>query len=131
MRTLRMLLIVPLVFMLTAPSSVFAQERHAVDLSALSQTIAGEVAKQDADRAAIHAALSRPEVRDIAEKSGINLDRVQASVDTLNAGSLAQAAAAAQQVNQTLVGGASTVVISTTTIIIALLIVLLIVVAVD
>ena len=131
MRTLRTLLVAPLVFMLIVPSSALAQDRHAVDPSALSQAIASEVARQDADRASIHQALNSPEVRDIAAKSGIDLDRVRASVDTLNAGSLAQAAAAAQQVNQTLIGGASTVVISTTTIIIALLLVLLIVVAVD
>ena len=131
MRTLRTLLIAPLVLTLTMSSSAFAQDRHAVDPSAISQAVASEVARQDADRAAIHQALARPEVRDLAAKSGINLDRVGAQVDTLNGSSLSQVAAAAQQVNQTLVGGASTVVISTTTIIIALLIVLILVVAVD
>ena len=131
MRTLRTLLIAPLALALTMSSSAYAQERHVVDPSTISQAVASEVARQDAHRASIHEALSRPEVRDLAAKSGINLARVQASVDTLNGSSLAQAAAAAQQVNQTLVGGASTIVISTTTIIIALLVLLLIVVAVD
>jgi hypothetical protein len=97
----------------------------------LSQTVTTQVAQQDADRAAIHEALNRPEVRDVAAKSGIDLDRVNASVDTLSGTALSQVAAAAQQVNHSLVGGASTVVISTTTIIIALLVVILIVVAVD
>ncbi|MGE0450646.1 MAG: PA2779 family protein [Vicinamibacterales bacterium] len=131
MRTLRTLLVIPLVFMLSAPPLAAAQSRHAIDPSALSETVAGQVAQQDADRAAIREALNRPEVRELAAKSGIDLDRVQASVDTLGASSLSQVAAAAQQVNQALVGGASTIVISTTTIIIALLIVILIVVAVD
>jgi hypothetical protein len=87
------------------------------------------VDKQDADRAAIHEALARPEVREMAVKAGIDLDRVDASVNTLGGESLDRLASAAQQVNQSLVGGASTVVISTTTIIIALLIIILLVVA--
>jgi hypothetical protein len=129
MRLFRPLLTAPLVFMLALSSSAFAQERHAVNPSVLSQTVIEQVAQQDADRAAIHETLTRPEVRDIAAGSGIDLDRLTASVDTLSGSSLSRAAAAAQQVNQSLVGGASTIVISTTTIIIALLIVILIVVA--
>ena len=67
----------------------------------------------------------------MATQSGFDLDRINASVDTLSGASLDQVLAVAQQANQSLVGGASTVVISTTTIIIALLIVILIIVAVD
>jgi cell division protein FtsL len=124
-------LVALLVFTLALSSTAFAQNRHAVNPSVLSQTVTQQVAQHDAHRAAIHEALSRPEVRDVAQKSGLDLDRINASVDTLSGNSLAQVAAAAQQVNQTLVGGASTVVISTTTIIVALLVVILIVVAVD
>lgn len=131
MRTFRTLLAVPLVFMLALSTSAFAEERHAVNPSVLSQTVTQQVAQQDADRAAIHEALSRSEVREVARRSGVDLDRINASVDTLSGSALSQVAAAAQQVNQNLVGGASTVVISTTTVIIALLVVILIVVAVD
>jgi hypothetical protein len=129
MRMFRTLLVAPLVFMLALSSSAFAQERHAVNPSVLAQTVTAQVAQQDADRAAIHEALTRPEVRDVAATSGIDLDRLTASIDTLSGNALSRAAAAAQQVNQSLVGGDSTIVISTTTIIIALLIVILIVVA--
>jgi hypothetical protein len=121
---------VPLAFIMSLSAPAFAQERHIVSKSVLSQTVAAQLAQQDADRAAIHEALHQPEVREVAEKSGIDLDRINASVDTLGGNALADVAAAAQRVNQTLVGGASTVVISTTTIIIALLVVILIVVAV-
>jgi hypothetical protein len=131
MRTFRTLLVALLVFTLALSSTAFAQERHAVNPSVLSQTVTQQVAQQDANRAAIHEALARPEVRGVAEKSGIDVDRLDASIDTLNGSALAQVAAAAQQVNQSLVGGASTVVISTTTIIVALLVVILIIVAVD
>lgn len=131
MRTFRTLLVALLMFTLALSSTAFAQDRHAVNPSVLSQTVTQQVAQQDANRAVIHEALSRPEVRDVAAKSGIDMDRINASVDTLSGSSLAQVAAAAQQVNQTLVGGASTVVISTTTIIVALLVVILIIVAVN
>lgn len=129
MRTMRTLLTATLIFSLTLTPSAFAQERHAVNPSVLAQTVTDQVAQQDADRAAIHEALNRPEVRDIAAKSGVDIDRVQATVDTLSGSQLAQAATAAQQVNQSLVGGASVVVISTTTLLLVLLIVLVIVAA--
>ncbi len=130
MRMLRSLVAVPLVFILGLSAPALAQDRHIVNPSALSQAVAAHVAQQDADRAAIHEALNRPEVREVAEKSGIDLDRVNASIDTLSGSSLEEVAAAAQRVNQTLVGGASTVVISSTTIIIALLVVILLIVAI-
>ena len=129
MRLFRPLLIGPLVFMLALSSSAFAQERHVVAPSVLSQAVSDHASSQDADRAAIHDVLNRPEVREVAGKAGFDIDRLNASVDTLNGSALSQVAASAQQVNQSLVGGASTIVISTTTIIIALLIIILIVVA--
>jgi hypothetical protein len=130
MRTLRQALVngFVLVLVLSAPS--FAQERHAVDPAALAHSVTQHVAAQDADRAAIHEALARPEVRVMAGRAGLDLDRVDQSVDTLSGESLDRMAGAARDVNQALVGGASTVVISTTTIIIALLVVIIIILAV-
>jgi hypothetical protein len=118
-------------FVLALSGSAFAQDRHAVAPDVLSSAVTEHVAQQDVDRAAIHEALARPEVRQIAEAAGIDLARVNRSVDTLTGDSLTRAASAARDANQALVGGASTVVISTTTIIIALLVVLLIILAVD
>jgi hypothetical protein len=129
MRTVRTVILGALMSVLGLSASAFAQERHAVDPAALANAVIQHVDKQDADRAAIHEALARPEVREMAVKAGIDLDRVDASVNTLGGESLDRLASAAQQVNQSLVGGASTVVISTTTIIIALLIIILLVVA--
>jgi pyruvate/2-oxoglutarate dehydrogenase complex dihydrolipoamide acyltransferase (E2) component len=131
MRTVRRVFVGPLVFVLALSASAFAQERHAVAPAELANAVSQQVDQQDASRAAIHEALSRPEVREMAAKAGIDLDRVDASVNTLSGDSLDRVASAAQQVNQSLVGGASTVVISTTTIIIALLVVILIIIAVN
>ena len=131
MRRLRKLLVAPLVFVIALSSNAFAQQRHAVDPAELAAAVNQHVATQDADRAAVREALGRAEVRQVAEKAGINLDRLAAGIDTMSAADLQRAADAARNVNETLVGGATTVIISATTIIIILLLVLLIVVAVD
>ena len=129
MESLRKFLVSPLVLLLIVSSSAFAGQQHAVDPGVLASTVGQHAAQQDADRAAVHEALARPEVREVAAKIGMDLDRVGQAVDTLGAPDLARAAAAARDVNQQLVGGASTVVISTTTIIIVLLVIILLVVA--
>lgn len=113
------------------PAAAFAADvQHAVAPSTLAATVADHAAEQDASRAAIRAALARPEVKDVAEKAGVDLDHANAVVDTLDGAALDNAASVARQVNQQLTGGDSTVIISTTTVIIILLLVLLIVVAV-
>jgi hypothetical protein len=114
--------------LLMAASSGYA-DQHVISPQQLAATVGGQIAQQDADRAAIHEALGRPEVRDAASSLSVDLDRVSSAVDTLSGADLTKAADAARQVNHQLVGGASSVVISTTTIIIILLLVILLVVA--
>jgi hypothetical protein len=129
MRTFRTIVAIPFIFALALSTAAFAQERHAVSPAQLAQTTVRHVAQEDADRAAIHEALARPEVSSIAAKAGIDLARVSAAADSLNPDALARAAASARTVNDSLVGGASTITVSTTTIILVLLIVILILVA--
>lgn len=129
MRHVRLFLVVTLAFLMAVPSG-FAAEQHVVSPQQLAAAIAAQTAQQDADRAAIHEALARPEVRDTASKLNIDMARVTATADALTGPDLAKAAHAARQVNHQLVGGASTVVISTTTIIIVLLLLILLVVVV-
>lgn len=131
MRTLRTLLVGPLVLAMSSTSPALAQERHVVDPAKMASEVSQHVGRQDADRAAIRETLARPEVRDVAMTVGINLDRLGAAVDAMSGDRLDRAAEAARQVNDRLVGGQRNIVISTTTIIIALLVVILIVVAVD
>ena len=121
----------PLTLVLALSASAFAQERHAVAPADLARAVVQHDANQDADVAAIHEALSRPEVRAVAGRTGVDIDRVTASVDSLDPSTIARAAASARDVNAALVGGASTVTISTTTIIIVLLLIILIVVVAD
>ena len=130
MRVPRPLVALVTIVTLGISQQAFATERHAVALSQLAETVNERVAQQEADRAEIRAALAHPEVREIAVRLGINLDRVDAALNTLSQDALARAASAARQVNRSLVGGAETLAISATTIIVALLVVILIVVAV-
>jgi hypothetical protein len=129
MRLLRACLVGLLVVLTALSSSAYAQTRHVVRLTAIAAAVDEHVAKQHDDRAAIHEALARPQVRDMATRIGIDLDRVAASIDTLSGPDLYGAASMARQVNETLVGGNS-VTLSTTTIIIILLALILIIVAV-
>lgn len=131
MHTLRMSIVPVLVVLTGIPSLAAADEQHAVPPAALAAAVANHSAKQDADRESIRQALGRPEVRDIAARTGVDMARVAAAAETLSGADLARAAEAARQVNDSMVGGASNVVISTTTIIIVLLVIILIIVAVD
>jgi hypothetical protein len=130
MSTVRTILIFPLMALLAASAPALAGQQHVVTPTQLAATVADHVAAEDANRAAVHEALTRPEVQNVASSIGLDLTRASAAVDTMNAADLDRAASAARNVNQQLVGGASTVVISTTTIIIILLLIVILVVAI-
>ena len=129
MRIVRRSLAVLLAALLVAPAA--QAQTHVIAKSALSQTVQERVSQDQADRDVIKSLLQRAEVRDIASKAGLSLDKAQAAVSTLQGTDLAQAAAQARQVQNDLAGGASTIVISTTTIILILLLVIIIILAVD
>ena len=105
-------------------------QNHVIGKAALDNAVQDRVSREQADRDAILSLLQRAEVRDIAAKAGLSLDKAPAAVSTLQGTELAQAAAQARQVQNDLAGGAS-VVVSTTTIIIVLLLVIVIILAVD
>jgi hypothetical protein len=131
MRTITTLLGALLIGILGLSTPARAQERHAVPPSALAAAVTDHAESLDADRNAIREALKRPEVRTVAERIGIDIDRAEASIESLDASTATRAAESARQINEALVGGANTITISTTTIIIALLIIILIIVAVN
>ena len=62
MQTARRFLVFPLMALMMASSSAFAEQQHAVAPSQLASTVADHVARQDANRVAIHEALTRPDV---------------------------------------------------------------------
>jgi hypothetical protein len=110
---------------------VASAQDHVIGKASLDKAVQARVSRDQADREAIVSLLHRAEVRDIAAKAGLSLDKAEAAVSTLQGADLEQAATQARQVQNDLAGGASTVVISTTTIIIVLLLVVLIVLVAD
>jgi hypothetical protein len=129
MKIVRRSLAIILAVLLMAPAA--QAQSHVIGKSALAQAVQERVSQDQADREAIRALLQREEVRQVALKAGLSLEKAQAAVSTLQGQELNQIAAQARQIDNTLAGGASTVVISTTTIIIVLLIVILIVALAD
>jgi hypothetical protein len=129
MRIVRRSFAVILAVLFMAP--VASAQDHVIGKSALDQAVQQRVSREQADREAILSVLQRAEVRDIAARAGLSLDKAQAAVSTLQGADLQQAATQARQVQDNLAGGASTIVISTTTIIIILLLVIILVVAID
>jgi hypothetical protein len=128
MRGFRRSLAIGLSAWLLVPT-VRAQD-HVITTSALDQAVQERVNREQSDRDAITALLQRPEVRQIASKAGLSLDRAEAGVSTLRGADLERLAAQARAADRGLAGGAS-ITISTTAIIIILLLVILIVVIAD
>jgi hypothetical protein len=129
MRIVRRSLAVILAALLVAPAA--QAQTHVVGKKALTEAVQERVSQDQADRDAILALLARAEVRQIAARAGLSLEKAQAAVSTLQGQDLKDIASQARQVNDDLAGGASNIVISTTTIIIVLLIIILIVLIAD
>src|SRR4029453_1193833 len=129
MRIVRRSLAVILAALLVAPAA--QAQTHVVGKKPLTQAVQERVSQDQADRDALLALLARTEVRQIAERAGLSLEKAQAAVSTLQGQDLKDFASQARQGNNDLAGGASNIVISTTTIIIVLLIIILIVLIAD
>ena len=129
MRLVRRTVAVCLAVLFMTPA-VNAQS-NVIGKSALDKAVQERVSRDQADREAIRTLLQRAEVRDVAGKAGISLDRAATAVSTLQGDDLRQIADQARQIDNQLAGGRSTIVISTTTIIIVLLLVILIIAIAD
>ena len=129
MKVVRRTLAVCLAVLFMAPAA--NAQSNVISKSALDKAVQERVSRDQADREAIRSLLQRAEVREVADKAGLSLEKAVAAVSTLQGDDLRQLAEQSRQVDNQLAGGASTVVISTTTIIIVLLLVLLIVVLAD
>ena len=129
MRMLRRFLAVCLALLIMAPTA--SAQDHVISRAALDRVLQQRVSQEQADREVIVSLLQRQDVREIAAKAGLSIEKAQTAVTMLHGKDLQQAAQQARQVQDNLAGGASTIVISTTTIIIVLLIIILIVVIAD
>ena len=127
MKVLRQSLAVCVAVLFMAPLA--SAQGHVINKSALDQAVQQRVSQEQADRDAIVTLLHRADVREVAARAGLSLDKAEAGVSTLTGTDLSQVASQARQVQNDLAGGASTIVISTTTVIIVLLIVLIVALA--
>lgn len=128
MKVVRRTLAVCLAVLFMAPSA--KAQSNVIGRAALDQAVQQRVAQEQADREAIRTLLQRAEVREVAGKAGLSLEKAAAAAATLQGEDLRQLAEQARQVDDQLAGG-QTLVISTTTIIIVLLLVILVVVIAD
>ena len=127
MRSTRSVLAVVLSILVVAPS--LSAQVHVAGQQALDAAVQQHVSSTDQDRETVRLFLERSEVRAIAGKYGVDIQRADSAVATMNAADLASVAAKARQADEALAGGQSSFTISTTTIIIVLLVLILLIVA--
>jgi len=98
--------------------------RHVVDATGIQARIDQQVDQEGASRQAIQAMLQRSDVREIAGRAGLDVDRASAAAAVLSGPELESLAAQVAQVDAG-IGGSNTVVLSTTAIIIILLVIII------
>jgi hypothetical protein len=119
------LVLLPL-FLVSTPA--FAQQPRVVDTATMSQALAGKADSENAQRALVRRVLVREDVREMAGRMGLSVERADAAVATLSGAELTVLAEHANTIEtQALAGGANTIVISTTTLLLVLIVVILLV----
>ena len=108
--------------------AVSAQQPHVVDPTALDQALAESAKDTAAKRQTVITALRQAQVKEMAQRLGLDPTRAEAAVGSLDGVMLDQVAAQAQQVNEAMAGG-QTIRLNILWVILALLIVILVVVA--
>jgi hypothetical protein len=126
MRLTAKLVVFSLLAVLFVSSPAFAQQPRVVDAAAMSQALADRVGSESAQREQVRRVLDRADVREMAARMGLGIERADSAVATLTGaelGTLAQQASAVEA--EALAGGANTIVISVTTLLLILIIVIL------
>ena len=121
-------LAITMAVVLVAAPNVLAQERHVVDRAAMQAAVAAKVSSAASDRSAVLDAVHQPEAKDIAQRLGLDLTRVDDAVAALSPSELKELAgparAAAEARTQS---GGDAIVISITTLLLILILVVLLV----
>jgi hypothetical protein len=114
--------------LLSLPSAPIssADERHVVDSAGLAKMMQERAEGDRAKRELIQRVLGRAEVREVAQRFGLDLRRAETAVPTLAGSDLEDLATRAGDLEQSLAGGDSIVLTTTTIIVIALLITVII-----
>jgi hypothetical protein len=127
MRAVNKALALVLIAFFSVASPALAQQAHVVDRAAMDQAIAEKVNRDAADRDLVLRVLDRSEVRELAARMGVSVERAEAAVATLDGAELRELAAQAGVVESALVGGQNVIVISVTTLLLLLILIVLLV----
>jgi hypothetical protein len=96
-----------------------------VDEAAIERELSDARSVDESHRAAVLKALERDDVREMADRFGVDLQTAESAVRALSGAELAELAAPAHALAADRAGGATTVVISLTTLLLILIIVIL------
>jgi hypothetical protein len=119
------LLLLPM-FLVSSPA--LAQQARVVDADAMNQALAGKAESESAQRELVRRVLDRADVREMAARLGLSIERADSAVATLSGADLAALAQHAGAIEtEALAGGANVIVISVTTLLLLLIIVILLV----
>jgi hypothetical protein len=127
MRAVNKALALVLITFFSVSSPVLAQQAHIVDRAAMEQAIAEKANRAAADRELVLRVLDRSEVRELASRMGVSIERAEAAIATLDGTELRELAAQADEVETALAGGQSVIVISVTTLLLLLILIVLLV----
>jgi hypothetical protein len=114
------------VFLALPSVSASTDEKHVVGTADLARMMQERVDGDRANRELIQRVLGRAEVREVAQRFGLDVRRAESAVRTLDGGELEDLAARADEVERALAGGDSIVLTTTTIIVIALLVTVII-----
>jgi len=109
---------------LVVSSPAFAQQ-HIVKPADMRQAISHQVQAQQQTRDTLRGVLKNSQVREVAQRLGLDVAKADRAVNTLTAADLERLAGPVRDVDVELAGGASTIVLSTTAILLIIIIIIL------
>ena len=110
-----------------SPSFAQTQERHITDAAAMQRAIAQRQAVDESNREAVMTVLRRQDVKQLAERMGLSIERAETALASLPSDKLAELAEPARAVPADLAGGDQRIVISLTALLLILILVVLLV----
>lgn len=111
--------------LLSAPGlALAAATDHVVSATDIERALQQRT-QADAQRARIRGLLRRPEVRELAARSGLDIKSAESAVGVLEGEELTRLADRALAAEQSLAGGGSTITISTVTLLLIIIIIIL------
>ena len=123
--TLKPVAVLLLPILLVSTTAFAGQQSRVVDGAALRQALAAHAGAEQEQRETVRRVLGRDDVRQIADRMGLDVAQASAAVGTLSGADLTEAAERAAAVDTALAGGVTTIAISVTTLLLILIIVIL------